>query len=80
MTANLTRREAIGGGFLSLIPLAQYALEKWKHQDMVPLSRLDEAYRVMDKMRIEHANDLKAQFQRHLEAYRLWLEDGCGGD
>lgn len=77
LSDKLTRREMLGGGFLSVIPLAQYALEKWKHQDMVPLSRLDEAYRTMDKMRIEHSNDLKAQFQRHLEAYNRWMEQGC---
>lgn len=77
MPEKLTRRELVGGGFLSLIPLAQYALERWKHQDMVPLSRLDEAYRTMDKMRVEHSEDLKAQFNRHLEAYQIWLRDGC---
>lgn len=86
MADNITRREAIGGGILAVIPFAQYIFDRWRHKDMVPLETLiktnDTYYDLVEKQRIEYVSEMKEQRDRHLADLREclehnWPKQGC---
>lgn len=82
MGEEITRRRFVDGGLGAVLAASLGTLvDGLVHKDMVPLSELREArkqhFADLDRLNVQHANDLKAQFERHLKAYEKWMETGC---
>lgn len=78
MKEKLTRRDFAHqglGGSIALV--AGTILDKIFHKDMVPLeemTRLKESFdQRLDAVMVQHSDDLKYQFERHMEAYSSCL-------